>query len=117
MYMQNTCSAHGPFFPAHQGDPCPACKTEQYRQQKQTEEALAGFEHWLHQDMFLQVDDLLQTFRIEKFCPAALLAILSITYHAKDKLKHRDTFLARVEVQLRAELGDERTGNLLRTRR
>lgn len=90
--------------------------TEQ-EQQRQTEEALAGFEHWLSQDMFLQVDDLLQTLRIEKFCAAALLAVIAITFHARDKLKHRDGFLQRVEVKLRAELGNARTDDLLKNRR
>lgn len=54
MYMQNTCSAHGLFFPSYQGERCPACV------QREVEEMLAYFEHWLHQDMYEQADERLK---------------------------------------------------------
>jgi hypothetical protein len=85
-------------------------------EQRVTEEVVAALEHWLHQDMFAQVDDLLRTFRLD-LPPAALIGALSITYHAKSKLKNRDAFLAKVETRLKAELGEARTEELLKSRR
>jgi len=86
-------------------------------QQASVENAIAGFEHWLRQDMYAQADELLMLYKIDRCDPATLLGILSITYHAKDRLKNRGDFLRRAEVKLRAELGDERTDDLLRSRR
>ena len=119
MYMQNTCSAHGPFFPQHQGDRCPLCKIGEERKQAEqrlVEEVLATFEHWLRQSMFEQADELLLNLKID-LPPAVLIAALSITFHAKDTLKHREAFLARVETKLKTELGNVRAEELLRTRR
>lgn len=111
MYMQNTCSSHGPFFPAYQGDRCPSCEV------REAEEVLALFEHWLHQGMYEQVDDLLQVFLVDKVGPAALVAALTITSHEKAKFKHREAFVARVEARLTQTIGAERTEILLRNRR
>lgn len=91
--------------------------TCQAQAQKRVEDAIAGFEHWLHQNMFSQADELLTLYKIENCDPAMLLGILSITFHAKDRLKNRDDFLRRAEVRLRATLGDERADDLLRSRR
>lgn len=87
------------------------------REQKQAEMAVAGFEHWLHQDMFAQADELLMLYKIENCPPAVLLGILSITFPAKDRLKNRADFLRRTETKLRADLGDVRANDLLRHRR
>lgn len=86
-------------------------------EQSETEAVLAGFEHWLSQGMFTQVDDLLRSVRIEKLSAASLVAILSITFHGKDKLKDRDAFVRRVEDRLKSELGDDRASDLLKSRR
>lgn len=86
-------------------------------EQREGEEVLAGFEHWLSQSMFQQADDLLRILRIEKCSPAALLAVLAITFYAKDKLQHRDDFLARVEALLISQLGAPRAAALLANRR
>lgn len=49
--------------------------------------------------------------------PATLLAILSITYYAKDKLRNRDQFVIKVEQVLAKELGVNRANELLKNRR
>jgi hypothetical protein len=93
--------------------------TLEQREQKQAENAVAGFEHWLHQDMFTQADELLMLYKnkIENWPPVVLLGILSITFPAKDRLKNHDDFLRRAEAKLRADLGDVRANDLLRHRR
>ncbi len=111
MYMQNTCSAHGPFFPAYQGERCPLCV------QREVEEMLGFFEHWLSQGMYEQADERLKFLLVDTVAPAALLAALTITHHEKHKFKHREAFLARVEARLIKTLGAERAESLLRNRR
>lgn len=81
-----------------------------------TEVVIGTFEHALRLNAFNDVDALFPQLNLS-LPPAALLGALSITFHAKDKLKNRDAFLARVEEKLRAELGDERTEDLLKHRR
>lgn len=49
--------------------------------------------------------------------PAGILAVLSITYWGKDKLKNRGKYLARVEPVLVLRLGRERAEHLLENRR
>jgi hypothetical protein len=85
--------------------------------QREVEGVLAAFEHFLNEGLFLSVDNDLKTFDVERVAPATLVAILSITSHAKDKLKHRDAFLARAEARLVATLGAERAEALLKSRR
>lgn len=79
---------------------------------------LSYFEHWLSAGRFAYVDELLQTFPVDgEIACAAFLTVLTITFNAKDKLKHREAFLARVEVLLREALGSERAEKLLEYRR
>lgn len=85
--------------------------------QRETESVLAIFENWLRHERFEQVDELLRIARIADSAPSTIIAVLSITHPAKDKLKHREAFLARAEKQLREELGDDRANDLLKNRR
>lgn len=111
MYMQNTCSVHGPFFPQYQSDRCPICV------QRSAEVLLARYERLLSAGNFAEVDRQLKTFPVDDASPLTLLAITSITFHSKDRLQERVDFLTRAEARLRATLGNERADNLLRYRR
>jgi hypothetical protein len=82
-----------------------------------TEVILGSFEFVLRMGKFDDADVLLTQLNIATLPPEALLSALSITFHAKDKLKNRETFLVQVEARLRADLGDVRTEDLLKHRR
>lgn len=86
-------------------------------EQRMTEQLIAGFERLLRSDLFSHADELLLQLDETRLPPAALLGALTITFHAKDKLKNRDAFLVRAETKLRAELGDAHTEDLLKHRR
>lgn len=87
-------------------------------EQREVEVTLAYFEHWLSVGKFEYVNDLLRGyFPIADAALATLLAILSITYPAKDKLPYRYFFVMNVEDHLTATLGVERAEKLLEHRR
>lgn len=113
MYMQSTCSEHGPFFPEHQGDPCPICKADR----KFLFDFVKQLERMLYHGQFVEVDALIRTMPNHTSTPPILIGTLSLTYYAKPYLKERDAFLARAEAKLKADLGDERAESLLKNRR
>ena len=83
------------------------------RDQRATEVALRDFEQLLSDGEFVSVDGLLGYIDVDRVCATALLAILSITYHGKDRLPHRGNFMKRVRDRLAKELGEMRTEKLL----
>lgn len=111
MYMQNTCSVHGMFFPTYQGERCPGCV------QREVETLLKHFEERLRSGDYTNVDRRLESCEVEKAAPATLLAALSITAHEPHMFQHRAAFLARVEARLIETLGPERATKLLEHRR
>jgi len=78
---------------------------------------LQYFEHWLSAGQFAYVDELLQSFPVEAATPATSLTVLTITFHGKAHLKHREAFLARVADKLATAFGTERAERLLEHRR
>lgn len=87
-------------------------------EQREVEVTLAYFEHWLSRAKFEYVNDLLRHFPINAdTAPAALIAVLTITHHAKSLLPFRYFFVMHVEDHLTATLGAERTAKLLEHRR
>jgi hypothetical protein len=65
---------------------------------------------------FGEVDQYLLALPIHMLPPSVLVTALSITYHARDHLRVRKSFRDKCEEQLRTQLGDQRTDNLLRYR-
>ena len=80
-------------------------------------EMLVCLEELLSSGDFEAVDAYLNTTDVDNLTPAMMLAALSITRPAADKLEHREDFISRVETNLSKALGDARTERLLQSRR
>ncbi len=84
---------------------------------KRMVDILLFLEGLLSNGNFDKVDSYLDSVDLGTIGNVSIIAILSITYHGKDKLAKRDLFLERAEVFLKDNLGEERAENLLRWRR
>jgi hypothetical protein len=69
-------------------------------EQKAVEITLANFEALLRAGDFGGVDELLECSPVDDDTPAEIVAILSITYHGKDKLRERVAFVERARTFL-----------------
>lgn len=78
---------------------------------------LEGFELLLREGKFSAVDALLNLLDTDSMFPGELLVVLTITFHGKEHLKIRPTFVTRAEESLALQLGRERAGALMRERR
>lgn len=87
--------------------------------QKQVEEIVALLESWLRAGEFPKVNDYLTLCQesINLMEPPLLVAILTITTHAKPKLSNRPSFVKAVDRRLTEVVGPVRAALLLEHRR
>jgi hypothetical protein len=78
---------------------------------------LASLESALSAGDVDSADATLRLLDVARVGPSVLLAALTITSYAKDDLRERPSFMSRAETELRASVGEQRTQNLLATRR
>ncbi len=85
-------------------------------EQKAVEITLANFEALLRAGDFAGVDELLECSPVDDDTPAEIVAILSITFHGKDKLRERTAFVERARAFLTDKLGAECARDLMEHR-
>lgn len=85
-------------------------------EQMAAERVLDFLEARLSDAQFDEVDVFLENAKTEGLSPAVIITILTITYHAKDKLTKRDQFLADAEMTLNKRIGEDRAKALLLNR-
>jgi len=86
-------------------------------EQRALERAIATLEKMFRTERFEEADTLIARADVERLAPRVLLGMLTISYHAKARLKKRPEFLAGAEARLRRALGSDRTALLLASRR
>lgn len=64
-----------------------------------------------------EVNELLDALDPSRLAPNVIVALLTITWYAKERLTRREAFLKRAEKAMRATLGEKRAAALLANRR
>ena len=82
-------------------------------EQRAVEITLANFEALLRAGDFAGVDELLECSPVDDDTAAEILAVLSITFYAKDQLRERAEFVERARAFLIDKLGAERARALM----
>ena len=85
-------------------------------EQEAVERLLLRLEDDLRAGRFAVVDKILAQTDTERFGPVVLITALAITLPAKQSLRERESFLARVEATLKKSFSDERAAALLAMR-
>ena len=85
-------------------------------EQRAVEITLSNFEVLLGAGDFAGVDELLECSPVDDDTPAEILAVLSITFHGKDRLRERTAFVERERTFLTDKLGNERAHALMEHR-
>lgn len=75
------------------------------------------FELLLRNAKFSDVNEALGTLAPDAMAPASVLAVLTLTWYARDQLTFRPAFVILADLSLRRRLGDERALALLKNRR
>lgn len=80
-------------------------------------ETISWLEGHLREGSFFIVDFWLENADLNQLSDTAIIGALSMTFHGKQELTKREGFLARAELHLKRNLGEERAENLLKNRR
>lgn len=90
---------------------------QESNEQRALERAISTFERLLRAGRFTEADALLEKAQVRRLGPSVLVGILTITFHGKDRLPHREGFLRRAESVLYDVIGKDRAERLLTGRR
>lgn len=84
--------------------------------QKGSDLAVSAMDDFFLENRFSTAEEVLLTVDVTRLSPATILALLSISYHAKDKLPSRPKFFIRAKAELVDKLGEERAERLTKNR-